>query len=116
VSFVTPGEANPYGLCPVPKSSLKGEASDEGVSTMPSQCANHSCSTPRTSSEGTMFRLDIELGDVTGRRTRKSTSIWLCSRCSLAMKPEVEVTEHAVRLKLSARDKEHVGRCSTAVN
>lgn len=83
---------------------------------MPNRCANPSCCSNRKSREGTMFRLDIELGDLAGRETREYTYIWLCSRCAGTMKPAVEVTRHAVRIRLSAIHKAPASTCSTAVN
>jgi len=71
---------------------------------MPSRCANPSCSVPSTSSEGKLFRLDIDLGDTLGRNSTKTSYIWLCSRCSSLMIPTVQVSDDAVRLRLELRD------------
>lgn len=71
---------------------------------MPSECANPSCSRHRTFSEGTIFRLDMEIGDIAGRHSTKTEYIWLCSRCSAVMRPAVEVTHGAVRLWLRRSD------------
>ena len=67
---------------------------------MVSKCANNWCSTTRRSHEGKMFRLDIDLGSMTGADEHKTAYIWLCASCAEIMHPEVEVTADSVLLKL----------------
>ncbi len=71
---------------------------------MPSRCANPSCSRRQTAWEGTIFRLDIELGDTSGHNSSKTSYIWLCSHCSSWLTPTVQVSDDAVRLRLAPRD------------
>ena len=68
---------------------------------MVSKCANNWCSTTRRNHEGKMFRLDIDLGSLTGGNERKTEYIWLCVSCAQIMHPEVEVTEDSVLLRLT---------------
>lgn len=51
-----------------------------------------------------MYRLDIDLGDTSGRNLTKTTYIWLCPRCSSLMTPVVQVSHDTVRLRLEPRD------------
>lgn len=70
---------------------------------MQRRCANCSCSVPRRTYDGTVFRLDIELSDATGRDSRKSIFVWLCATCAAVFTPSVQVTDTSVRLLLSTR-------------
>lgn len=70
---------------------------------MTHRCANRFCSVPSPSNEGTLFRVDIELGDMAGRHKQKSAYVWLCVACAEKMKPRVEIVDGAVRVLLASR-------------
>lgn len=67
-------------------------------------CANPACSTQRHNHDGILFRVDIELGSISGTSGNKTAYVWLCSRCAALMIPKVEVTKTAVRIRLASTE------------
>ena len=68
------------------------------------KCANNWCLAPRQAHEGKLFRLDIDLGTMTGKNERKTEYIWLCACCVLKMHPNVTVTGNTVTVRLTKND------------
>jgi hypothetical protein len=86
---------------------------------MVSKCANNWCLTPRQGHEGKLFRLDIDLGNMSGGNERKTEYIWLCACCVLKMHPYVVVTGNTVTVRLSKNETlgvEGINRSSAHVN
>jgi hypothetical protein len=74
-------------------------------SIMARTCANSSCATVRRQNEGKLFRLDIDLGSLSGEGDEYMTEyVWLCGACAEVMHPKVEVTGDTVRLRLTRND------------
>ena len=71
---------------------------------MVGKCANSWCPTTRHYHEGKLFRLDIDLGNMTGGDERKTEYIWLCACCAQVMHPKVEVNGDTVTLRLTKND------------
>lgn len=67
---------------------------------MVKKCANGRCLTTRRHHEGKLFRLDIDLGSMSGGEEQKTEYIWLCAACAIKMHPEVEFTGSSVVLRL----------------
>jgi hypothetical protein len=68
------------------------------------KCANSWCPTTRHHHEGSLFRLDINVGNTAGGTERKTEYIWLCSSCALVMHPKVEVKGDTVILRLTKKE------------
>ena len=68
---------------------------------MPDKCANNWCLTTRHHQEGKLFRLDLDIGNKTGREERKTEYVWLCAQCALEMHPKVVITGDTISLRLA---------------
>jgi hypothetical protein len=68
------------------------------------KCPNHWCPTTRHRHEGTLFRLDIDIGNKAGGNERKTEYIWLCAHCAQVMLPKVDVVGDTVTVRLSKKD------------
>jgi hypothetical protein len=68
---------------------------------MVGKCANRSCSAFRANTEGKLFRLDIELGNIAGKRQHKTDYVWLCAPCAQQMNPKVEVSGDTIIVRLA---------------
>jgi len=77
-------------------------------------CANRCCATVRRSTQGKLFRLDIDLGSRSGADERMTEYIWLCASCAKLMHPKVEVTAESVILRLTRNDAMPVSEKPTA--
>ncbi len=66
-------------------------------------CANQFCSALIQSGEGTAFRVDLDLGNSSGKSQSKTAYIWLCPRCTQVLSPTIEVAGNTVRIRLSSR-------------
>ena len=64
-------------------------------------CANRSCTTLRRPNQGKLFRLDIDLGSLSGTDEHLTEYIWLCRTCAQVMHPAVEVTRDSVVLRIT---------------
>jgi hypothetical protein len=71
---------------------------------MAESCANNWCTTVRRRNEGKLFRLDIDLGSLSGRDERKTEYVWLCASCAQVMHPKVVVTGDTVTLRLTKNE------------
>ena len=67
-------------------------------------CANRRCTTVRRGNQGKLFRLDIELGNLSGRDEHKTEYVWLCASCAQVMHPRVQVAGDTVTLLLTKKD------------
>jgi len=65
------------------------------------RCANHDCTATRRNDEGKLFRLDLEVGSVTGESEHHVEYLWLCPKCSLTLQPKVRVCGDSVQLRLT---------------
>jgi hypothetical protein len=71
---------------------------------MVGKCANSWCPTTRHNHDGTLFRLDIDLGSKAGKNERRTEYIWLCACCAQVMHPKVEVNGDTIKVLLSKND------------
>jgi hypothetical protein len=65
------------------------------------KCANNSCSALHAENEGSLFRLDIDIGNTAGETKRETTYLWLCASCSQQMSPKVTVVGDTIRVGLA---------------
>jgi hypothetical protein len=71
---------------------------------MVSKCANSWCPTTRRQNVGKLFRLDLDIGSMSGKDAYKTEYLWLCDRCAQVMHPKVEVIGNTVTLRLTKND------------
>lgn len=71
---------------------------------MVGKCANSSCATVSRHNQGKLFRLDIDLGSLSGADEHMTEYIWLCASCAQVMHPTVEVTRDTVTLRLTRNE------------
>lgn len=81
---------------------------------MARNCANRSCATVCRPNQGKLFRLDIDLGSLSGTDEQVTEYIWLCAACAQVMHPEVEITRDSVILRLTKNDAMSVAVPATA--
>ena len=67
-------------------------------------CANRRCTTARRGNQGKLFRLDIELGNLSGGDEHLTEYVWLCTSCAQVMHPRVQVAGDKVTLLLAKND------------
>lgn len=68
---------------------------------MASKCTNPCCTATRHRNEGKLFRLDLDLGSITGADEHKTEYMWLCAGCAERMHPRVEVSGNTIKVRLS---------------
>ena len=71
---------------------------------MAQYCVNRRCTTVRRGNQGKLFRLDIELGNLSGRDEHKTEYVWLCAACAQVMHPRVQIAGDTVTLLLTKND------------
>jgi hypothetical protein len=71
---------------------------------MTAKCANSWCVTPQRYDQGKLFRLDIDLGNKSGKTERKTEYVWLCGHCAQVMHPKVVVAGDTITLRLTKND------------
>ncbi len=60
-----------------------------GEYLVPGICANKLYSAHRSDNNGTLFRLDLGIGNATGETQRETAYVWLCSSCARKLRPKV---------------------------